>query len=58
MGITGLSLAKLAIFLLVVLLVFGTKRLRRLGLELGKAVKSFRKAVDEKETTHKLENKQ
>ncbi len=39
------------IVLVIVLLVFGTKRLRGLGSDLGSAIKSFRSAMSEGEST-------
>lgn len=41
----GLSMGHLLVVLLVVLLVFGAKRLRTLGSDLGGAVKGFRDAM-------------
>ena len=38
---------QLLIVLLIVLAIFGTKRLRTLGSDLGSAVKGFRSAVNE-----------
>jgi len=38
---------QLLIVLLIVLAIFGTKRLRTLGSDLGSAVKGFRSAVSE-----------
>lgn len=50
MGIGGISMWQLLILLLIVVLVFGTKRLRNMGSDLGAAVKGFRKGMeDEKE---------
>ena len=40
---------QLLIVLLIVLAIFGTKRLRTLGSDLGSAVKGFRSAVNEAE---------
>lgn len=37
------------VVLLIVVLLFGTKKLRNLGSDLGTAVKSFKKAVSEGE---------
>ena len=46
----GISIWQLLIILLIVLLLFGAKRLRTLGSDLGGAVKGFRSAMgDEKE---------
>ncbi len=38
---------ELALLFLIVLLVFGTKRLRNIGGDLGGAIKSFRSAMNE-----------
>ena len=45
----GISIWQLLIILLIVLLLFGAKRLRNLGGDLGEAIKGFRKAVREEE---------
>ena len=37
---------QLLIILLIVVLIFGTKRIRTIGGDLGGALKSFRKAMD------------
>lgn len=47
MGLGGISIWQLLIILLIVVLVFGTKRLKTLGGDLGGALKSFRKAMDQ-----------
>lgn len=39
------------VLLLVVVLVFGTKKLKNVGGDLGSAVKSFKKAMAEDETS-------
>ena len=45
----------LLIVLVIVLAIFGTKRLRTLGSDLGSAVKGFRSAVsDAEQTTEQL----
>ena len=41
----GISVWQLLIILLIVALLFGTKRLRGLGSDLGGAIKGFRRAV-------------
>ena len=46
MGLGGISMWQLLIILLIVVLVFGTKRLKSIGGDLGGALKSFRKAMD------------
>ncbi|MCP5151365.1 MAG: Sec-independent protein translocase subunit TatA [Ectothiorhodospiraceae bacterium] len=41
----GISIWQLMIVLVIVLLLFGTKKLRNLGTDLGSAVRGFRSAV-------------
>ena len=50
--------AQLLIVLVIVLAIFGTKRLRTLGSDLGSAVKGFRSAVSEadQETAEQIDN--
>ncbi len=43
----GISGWQLMILLLIVVLVFGTKRLRNIGSDLGSAIKGFRKGMEE-----------
>ncbi|WP_017939402.1 twin-arginine translocase TatA/TatE family subunit [Zestomonas thermotolerans] len=38
------------VILIVVVLVFGTKKLKNLGSDLGETIKGFRKAMNEDET--------
>lgn len=42
---------QLLIILVIVLAIFGTKRLRTLGSDLGSAIKGFRSAMSEAEET-------
>ncbi len=46
----GPSIWQLLIVLVIVLLLFGTKRMRNLGSDLGSAIKGFKKAVNDGET--------
>ncbi len=41
----GISVWQLVIILVIVLLLFGTKRLRNLGGDLGSSIKSFKKSM-------------
>ncbi len=41
----GLSMGHLLLLLLVVVLIFGTKKLANIGSDLGKAVKGFKDGV-------------
>ena len=54
----GPSIWQLLIVLVIVLLLFGTKRMRHLGSDLGTAIKGFRKAMngDEKSRPGASEN--
>jgi sec-independent protein translocase protein TatA len=45
--IGGISVTQLLILLVIVMLVFGTKRLRNIGSDLGSAIKGFRKGIEE-----------
>lgn len=45
MGLGGISLWQLLIVLLIVIVIFGTKRLSSIGTDLGGAVKGFRKSM-------------
>jgi sec-independent protein translocase protein TatA len=45
MGLGGISLWQLLIVLVIVIVIFGTKRLTSMGSDLGGAVKGFRKAM-------------
>lgn len=45
----GIGIKELLVILVVVLIVFGTKRLKNAGGDLGEAIKGFRKAMREGE---------
>lgn len=49
MGFGGISIWQLLIILAIVLVLFGTKRLKNIGSDLGGAVKGFKKAVSDEE---------
>ncbi len=60
MGYGGIGVWQLLIVLVIVLLLFVTKRLRNIGSDLGNAVKGFKCAMNKegeeaKDTTEKLE---
>jgi len=55
----GFGITELVIVLVIVILLFGTKKLRNLGSDLGGALKSFRGAMkdaDELEQSEKMDN--
>ncbi|MFW6346821.1 MAG: Sec-independent protein translocase subunit TatA [Halomonas sp.] len=45
----GISIWQLLIVLGIIILIFGTKKLRNVGTDLGGAVKGFKKAMSEEE---------
>lgn len=47
--LSGISIWQLLILLVIVVLVFGTKRLRNLGGDLGSALKDFRGAMKDED---------
>lgn len=47
MGLGGISIWQLLIILAIVIMLFGTKRLRNIGGDLGSAVKGFRKSMQD-----------
>tara|TARA_B100000427_G_scaffold251815_1_gene215072 strand:+ start:202 stop:438 length:237 start_codon:yes stop_codon:yes gene_type:complete len=55
MGIGGIGIWQLLIILLIVVMLFGTKKLRNLGSDLGGALRGFKTAMkeDEKEESEK-----
>jgi len=54
MGIGGISIWQLLIVLAIVFMLFGTKKLRNMGGDLGSAIKGFKNAMNDEP---KLENK-
>jgi sec-independent protein translocase protein TatA len=47
----GLSTTHLIIFLVIIVLVFGTKKLKNIGSDLGSAVKGFKDGVKDGDKT-------
>ena len=45
----GLGMTELLVILAIVLLIFGPKRLKSIGSDLGSAIKGFRSAVSEED---------
>ena len=58
MGFGGISIWQLLIILLIVIMLFGTKRLKGLGSDLGDAIKGFRKSMGTDEEKPGVEDKQ
>lgn len=53
MGLGGISIWQLLIILAIVVMLFGTSRLRTLGSDLGSAIRGFRNSMQETETEDK-----
>lgn len=54
----GISGYQLLVILIIVALVFGTKKIRNIGSDLGSAVKGFKKGLAEDEETKELSDEQ
>ena len=50
MGLGGISIWQLLIILAIIVMVFGTSRLRILGGDLGSGIKGFRKSMSKDES--------
>ncbi len=51
MGISGIGIWQLVIILVIVIMLFGTKRLRNIGTDLGSAIKGFKKSVSDDDSS-------
>jgi sec-independent protein translocase protein TatA len=49
MGFGGISIWSLLLILAIVVLLFGTKKLRNVGSDLGGAIRSFKKSVKDED---------
>ncbi|MDX1506291.1 MAG: Sec-independent protein translocase subunit TatA [Spongiibacter sp.] len=59
MGLGGISIWQLLIVLAIVVLLFGTKKLKNIGSDLGGAVKGFKDSLDgDKDESKNLEQKE
>jgi sec-independent protein translocase protein TatA len=54
----GISVTKLLIVLVIIIVIFGTKRLKNVGGDLGAAIKSFRSAMREEEDKEAAKNEE
>ena len=52
----GISIWQLLIILAIVVLLFGTKKLRNIGGDLGAAVKGFKSSMKEEDESEKLKD--
>jgi sec-independent protein translocase protein TatA len=53
MGISGISPMSLLLILAILVMLFGTKRLRHLGKDVGMMLKSFQSSMQDEKTTTK-----
>ena len=58
MGFSGISPWSLILILLIVVLLFGTKKLRNLGSDLGETLKGLKKGLNPKDDKEKEESVQ
>ena len=58
MGIGGINLWQILIILLVIVVLFGGKKIRNMGSDLGEGLKGFKKAIkdDDAESESKSED--
>lgn len=54
----GISIWQLLIIAVIVIAIFGTKKLRNVGSDVGGAVKDFKKAMNDEQEKGQEENKQ
>lgn len=58
MGLSGISIWQLLIVLAIVVMLFGTKRLRTLGGDLGSMIKGFKNSMSSEEAKKEEEEAQ
>lgn len=56
MGVGGISIWQLVIVLLIVVLLFGTKKMRNIGSDLGSAIKNFKASMADGEQGKETED--
>ena len=57
MGIGGISFWQILIILVVILVLFGGKKIRTLGSDLGEGLKGFKKAIKDEDADKVSESK-
>lgn len=50
MGLSGISPLSLILILLIIIVLFGSSKLKNMGSDLGNAIKHFRRAMHEDES--------
>lgn len=51
MGLGGISIWQMLIVLAIIVLLFGTKKFTNVGADLGNAIKGFKKAIGDNESS-------
>jgi sec-independent protein translocase protein TatA len=51
MGIGGISFWQILIILVVILILFGGKKIRTMGSDLGESLKGFKKAIKDEDSS-------
>jgi len=57
MGIGGISFWQILIILAVILILFGGKKIRTMGSDLGEGLKGFKKAIKDEDSLKDSESK-
>jgi|TARA_B100000959_G_C14666929_1_gene494797 sec-independent protein translocase protein TatA len=57
MGIGGISFWQILIILVVILILFGGKKIRTMGSDLGEGLKGFKKAIKDENSVKDSESK-
>ena len=57
MGIGGISFWQILIILVVILVLFGGKKIRTMGSDLGEGLKGFKKAIKDEDADRESESK-
>ena len=57
MGIGGISFWQILIILVVILILFGGKKIKTMGSDLGESLKGFKKAIKDEDSAKDSESK-
>ena len=57
MGIGGISFWQILIILVLILILFGGKKIKTMGSDLGESLKGFKKAIRDKDSSKDSESK-
>ena len=55
MGLSGMSIGSLVLIFLIVVVLFGTKKLRNIGTDMGSAVRGFKKGLAQEDSVDTVE---